>query len=566
MLASFRQSLILKLVGVGTFALCLPIAFGLIYFPSQQKKSTMEGQEKYVETRAKALATSVAFALKNSNFDLVSFAFKDALGDGNVRYVAIMDETNTVILDTSINNTSIDKKSVGKTAGSFIGDDYIRYVVDAKADGQKLGRVVLQFSTENTNKELASDVRTGVLINVGILVLGVVIILISMKRISGGITKKAEDENKYLDTSINKILVEMEAFGRGENTKHLVGERDDNIATLYNSFNDLTVRVRALVEEVNSSRDTSIQQQEYLNSSIEEILAVMEDFASGNLSVHLDVANDDAIGRLYDGFNRVVENIRTLVIQVNEAVDNAANVAEQLNASSGEMAITADDQSRQAKTIAFSIMDIAKTISVNTQKSLLARDQALESCAVAEDSFLKIKSLEKSSTEIGEIITLINDITDQTNLLALNAAIEAARAGDAGRGFSVVADEVRKLSERTQQATKDIQKKIRQIQNETKEVTNSLQQINERTLQVSESISTVANGSQEQSEVSERIAVNVDSMSSGSIEMSGNVSEIARTTDSLNQLTATLKQIVAQFQIEKRTSSRSGHYLSSSSY
>lgn len=565
MLTLFRQSLILKLVSVGTVVLCLPIAFGLIYFPSQQKKSTMEGQEKYVQTRAKALAASVAFALKNSNFDLVSFAFKDALGDANVRYVAIMDETNTIILDTAI-NASIDKKTIGKAVGHTITDNSIQYVVDAKADGTKLGRIVLQFSTEDTNKKLAADVQTGVLINVGILVLGVVVILVSMKRISSGITKKAEDENKYLDTSINKILVEMEAFGRGENTKHLVGERDDNIATLFNSFNDLTVRVRALVEEVNSSRDLSIQQQEYLNSSIEEILAVMEDFASGNLSVHLNVANDDAIGRLYDGFNRVVENIRTLVIQVNDAVDNAANVAEQLNASSGEMAITADDQSRQAKTIAFSIMDIAKTISVNTQKSLLARDQALESCAVAEDSFLKIKSLEKSSTEIGEIITLINDITDQTNLLALNAAIEAARAGDAGRGFSVVADEVRKLSERTQQATKDIQKKIRQIQSETKEVTNSLQQINERTLQVSESITTVANGSQEQSEVSERIAVNVDSMSSGSIEMSGNVSEIARTTDSLNQLTATLKQIVAQFQIEKRSSSRSGHYLSSSSY
>src|SRR5690554_7804219 len=86
-----------------------------------------------------------------------------------------------------------------------------------------------------------------------------------------------------------------------------------------------------------------------------------------------------------------------------------------------------------------------------------------------QETSKRIKRLGESSQEIGDIVSLINDIADQTNILSLNAAIQASMAGDAGRGFAVVADEVQRLAERSSAATKQIEALVKTIQSDTNE-------------------------------------------------------------------------------------------------
>lgn len=90
------------------------------------------------------------------------------------------------------------------------------------------------------------------------------------------------------------------------------------------------------------------------------------------------------------------------------------------------------------------------------------------------ESMAFVRRLEGGSREIGQVLTVINDITEQTNLLALNAAIIAAQAGEEGKGFAVVADEMRNLSERASSCTKETELLIGSLQEDTTSAAKSL--------------------------------------------------------------------------------------------
>ena len=149
-----------------------------------------------------------------------------------------------------------------------------------------------------------------------------------------------------------------------------------------------------------------------------------------------------------------------------------------------------------------------------------------EAVARANASRVTINALTKAADQIGDIVTVINEIAAQTNLLALNATIEAARAGEAGRGFSVVAAEVKSLAMQTGQSTEQIGAKVAEIQSTTREVVGAL-------TSVAEAIELLSGVSQSMSAAIEQQRAATENFASGARDTNSLVSDLAGRLNSI---------------------------------
>jgi len=282
-----------------------------------------------------------------------------------------------------------------------------------------------------------------------------------------------------------------------------------------------------------------------ITGPLRRTVTVLDSVSRGELDHRLEIDTRDEVGQMATALNGTLETIGTAFRQIDGSAQALAAASEELSAVAGQMSGSAQESATQAtlvsaaaeqvsrnvQTVATGTEEMSASIREIAQNASSAAQVASQAVGVAQTTNETVAKLGASSSEVGNVIKVINSIAEQTNLLALNATIEAARAGEAGRGFAVVANEVKELAQETSKATEDISRRIEAIQTDTDAAVAAIGEIAEIIGQINDTQNTIASAVEEQTATTNEMSRNVSEAAAGSNDIAQNISGAARSAD-----------------------------------
>jgi len=329
-----------------------------------------------------------------------------------------------------------------------------------------------------------------------------------------------------------------------------------------------------------------------LGTKIQKVVKVAENISEGNLTTQIEVLNQqDEIGKLMVAFQKMTQNLNSLISQVQQSgiqittstTQIAASgrqlestVAEQV-ASTHEVTATGKEIANTSQELRYTINEVA-TVSEETaiaagrgQKELMRMEKSMIQLKDSTSSISsKLGVISEKANNINQVVTTITKVADQTNLLSLNAAIEAEKAGEYGTGFAVVAREIRRLADQTAVATLDIEQMVKDMQSAvatgvmgmdkfTKEVSNSVEDVRTISEQLAQIIQQVQSLTPRFETVNQRMGAQcqgaqeisnaMDQLSEASQQTAESLSETNLALEQLNNAAQSLQQEISHFQV-----------------
>jgi methyl-accepting chemotaxis protein len=322
----------------------------------------------------------------------------------------------------------------------------------------------------------------------------------------------------------------------------------------------------------------------HTSAGLKRLTEMIQDIAEGegDVTKRLEVAgnfSNDELGEVSRLFNRFMDKLqdilRGVAAQTNKltsASQQLLGASEQITVNSGETAVQSNSVARLTQDVSQNLQSLSigasemtstiQSIAANANDAAKVATSAVDAAHTADAT---VSKLDRSSSEIGEVVKVITAIAQQTNLLALNATIEAARAGEAGKGFAVVANEVKELAKQTAKATEDIGRKIAAIQTDTKGATTAIGTVSGVIDQINAISATIATAVEEQSATTNEMTRNASEAAKGAGDISvsiGGVAQAAEGTserakesqkaaEELASVAAQLSTLMRRFKIER---------------
>ncbi|VVD85982.1 membrane protein [Pandoraea capi] len=296
---------------------------------------------------------------------------------------------------------------------------------------------------------------------------------------------------------------------------------------------------------------------------LNEALTHFEHISAGQLDNPVQVRGKDEMSMLMRGLETMQSRLAGTIRGVRHSCDAMATATAEISAGNTDLSARTEQQAASLEETASSMEQLTATVKQNadnarqaSQLAVNASDIAARGGQVVARVVDTMQGISASSSQVVDIIAVIDGIAFQTNILALNAAVEAARAGEQGRGFAVVAGEVRTLAQRSATAAREIKglieasaQKVADGSSLVTEAGRTMDEILQAVQRVTDIMGEISAASDEQSGGIEQVNQAVTQMDTVTQQNAALVEQAAAAAASLEDQTNALREEMARFRL-----------------
>ncbi|HET7765869.1 MAG TPA: methyl-accepting chemotaxis protein [Burkholderiales bacterium] len=357
------------------------------------------------------------------------------------------------------------------------------------------------------------------------------------------VDRQVRGKDRPLDEKLVKIVEDLRQYARDASAK-----AQEAGAVEARRMTVIFVTVTALVVAAGIMLGLVILRG--ITRPLAEAVSVAEKVAAGDLTVIVQNASKDEVGKLLDSLRDMTAKLAQVVGEVRSSAESLSSASEEVSATSQSMNQAASEQAASVEETSASVEQMTASITQNGENAKVTDGMAVQAAKQATEGGVAVEQTVAAMKDIAKKISIIDDIAYQTNLLALNAAIEAARAGEHGKGFAVVAGEVRKLAERSQVAAQEIGEMAGTSVAVAEKAGKLLVEMVPAIKKTSDLVQEIAAASQEQSSSVGQINTSMTQLNQVTQQNASSSEELAATAEEMSSQAQNLQQLVAFFKVE----------------